>query len=101
LAIIFKNGTGNLYDKGSETPLGVMSYQLMETKATKYTSGKWWGELSIKKALERTGRYVVEFDDVRKGECSVNAGIKEKNTASRFYYGFFGRGKLGKGRFGL
>ncbi|MBG7617687.1 MAG: hypothetical protein IZT57_04890, partial [Chloroflexi bacterium] len=46
MAIIFKNGTGNLYDKGSETPLGVISYQLMETKATKYTSGKWWGEFS-------------------------------------------------------
>lgn len=101
MAIIFKNGTGNLYDKGSETPLGVISYQLMETKATKYTSGKWWGEFSIKKVLVRTCRYVVEFDDGRKGECIVNTGIKEKNTASRSYYGFFGRGKLGKGRFGL
>ena len=101
MAISYNNGMGNLYEKDSEKSLGVITYQLVETKPTKYTPGKWWGEFSTKNAIERTGRYILEFEDGRKGICIINTENKEKHSASRFYYAFFGRSKLGKARYGL
>jgi len=101
MAIRYSSGTGNLIDKELNKPLSIIQYNMMETSPTKYTSGKWWGEISIKKELKKTGNYIMELEDGRKGECVISSDSQEKRTASNYFYSFFGRGKLGKPRYGL
>ncbi len=100
MAIRFSSGTGNLIDKDLNKPLSIIQYNLLETSPTKYTSGKWWGEISIKKELKKTGNFIMEMEDGRKGECVISGDNQNKGTASNYFYSFFGRGKLGKAKYG-
>ena len=100
MAIRYGSGTGNLIDKELNKPLAVVQYTLLETSPAKYTSGKWWGEFSVREQLKKTGNYIMELEEGRKGECIISSEGQSKGTASNFYYNFFGRGKLSKSRYG-
>ena len=100
MGIRYSNCTGNLIDKELNKPLSVIQYNLLETSPTKYTSGKWWGEISVKKQLKKTGNFIIEIEEGRKGECVISSDQQDKRSTSGYYYNFFGRGKLGKPRYG-
>jgi hypothetical protein len=96
MAVRYSNGSGAIMDKDLEKPIANIRYQLMETSKTKYTTGKWWGEFSIKKEIKRSGNYILEFEGGRKGECLVSSKSEASGSASRYHYSFFGRGPLGR-----
>jgi hypothetical protein len=100
LAIHYSSGFGKLFDKENNMMLGECKFDLVETDSTKYTNKKWWGEFSTKDRIQRAGRYLIEFDDKRCGTCMVtpNSDIGQRKTDSVYYYRFFGRGRLAKGR---
>ena len=99
MAIRYSNGIGKLYDTESQQPIGDVKYQITEFDKTRYTPNKWWGEFSTKREIKRPGKYIIELEDTRKGECVVTANTEApKGSRSQFhyYYHFNGRGKLGR-----
>jgi hypothetical protein len=95
MAVRYSSGSGVIIDKDMEKPIADIRYQMMETSKTKYTTGKWWGDFSTKKEIKRSGNYILEFEDGRKGECLVSIRSEATGGASRYHYSFFGRGPLG------
>ncbi len=97
MGIHYGSGLGLVYDKEIEKPLARVSYQLIETDPTKYTKKKWWGEFSTTKEIKRSGNYIIELEDGRKGECVVftNTEVK-RGSGSQYFYHFNGRSTLGR-----
>ena len=58
------------------------------------------GGISVKKQLKKTGNYIIEIEEGRKDECVISSDSQTRGTTSSYYYNFFGRGKLGKPRYG-
>jgi hypothetical protein len=101
MAIHYSNGIGRIFETESDDPVAEVKYQLIETDSTKYTRKKWWGEFSTKREIKRLGKYVIQVEDGRKGECVINTNTEGKRRiVSQYYYRFNGRGALGR-RFSL
>ncbi|MDD5083005.1 MAG: hypothetical protein PHU08_06490 [Dehalococcoidales bacterium] len=98
MGLHYRSGFGRIFDKEAEQTVAEIKYQLIETDPTKYTNKKWWGEFSTDERIKRMGKYVIEFEDSRAGECfiSVNQEKGEVRLAALHHYRFFGRGKLGR-----
>ncbi|MCK5576687.1 MAG: hypothetical protein KAI14_00065 [Dehalococcoidales bacterium] len=95
MGIRYSNGFGLIYDKELEKLIAKVNCSLVETDATKYARKRWWGEFSTIKAIERTGKYVIEMEDGRRGECIAFAGSNaQQGPGSQYYYHFNGRSAL-------
>jgi hypothetical protein len=103
MALHYSSGFGKLYDKEMGETVFDINYQLIETEQTKYTNKKWWGEFSTKKEINPVGKYIIEFNDSRRGECivTINSEISERRRkgeklALHYFCRFYGRGRLGR-----
>ena len=98
MGLHYSGGIGMLYEKELDQPVAKISYQLIETDATKYSKKKWWGELYASKDIKRTGVLRIELEDSRIGECVVwTSSDLKKGSATQHHYHFNGRGRLGRG----
>ena len=101
MGVHYSNGSGYLHDRGlDKSVVDDIQYYLRETDPSKYAAKKWWGGLSTKQEIARLGNYQIEFQDGRRGTCSVvnNNTPLEKDVSRRYHYLFYGRGRLGGGR---
>jgi len=85
-------GIGKLYKSNSEFIVDVNYHFYDESQAG------WWGEL-VPTEYKRLGEgegYVLEFEDGRKGRCSLKKRINRavNGTPSLYYYYFRGQGEL-------
>ncbi|MCK5577323.1 MAG: hypothetical protein KAI14_03310 [Dehalococcoidales bacterium] len=95
MGIHYGNGFGLVYDKELDKPIAKVNYSLIETDATKYTRKRWWGEFSTAKVIKRTGKYVIEMEDGRKGDCVVYTNSEaQQGQGSQYFYHFNGRSAL-------
>lgn len=96
MALHYGNGTGLLYDKDIDRPVGKISYQLIWTDPTKYTKKKWWGDFTTGRGLKHLGSYIIELEDGRKGDCIVSSNSQSgSKRANVHFYHYNGRGTLG------
>ena len=83
---------GKLYCPGDEKAVGI-NYQLHDS-----SSASWWGDfvLTEYKRLSDGGGYVIEFDDGRKGMCSIRKKVNKavSGTPPLYHYFFRGSGML-------
>ena len=93
MALHYSSGVGYLFEKNMGKNIAEIKYRLVETDPTKYTSKKWWGELSTTSKIGQTGDYRIELEDGRKGDCIITVNTEQKDRRQLFY-NFFGRGKL-------
>ncbi|APV44669.1 hypothetical protein Dform_01345 [Dehalogenimonas formicexedens] len=95
MTVSYKGGVAKLFAKDIDKPVADARYQMMLTRGTRFTPGKWWGDFSTNKELKTLGELIMEFEDGSRGEIFVYASGMSSAKNSRFQYTFNGRGKLG------
>jgi len=84
---------GKLYRVGGEQSVIGINYQLRGD-----SPASWWGDfvLTEYRRLDDSGRYIIEFEDGRKGMCSIRkeVGRAATGTPTRYRYSFKGSGLL-------
>ncbi len=97
MSVHMSSGFGHLYEtQAPDHALATISYQLTETDATQYTKKRWWGEFTLGEPLRHTGNYIIDFQDMRRGDCLVTAGADTGGKGKLCFYRFNGRGQLSK-----
>jgi hypothetical protein len=85
---------GKLYCPGDEKAVDI-NYQLNGS-----SSVNWWGDfvLTEYRRLDDGGRYIIEFEDGRKGMCSIRKKVNKAvvGTPPLYHYHFRGSGLLKK-----
>jgi len=87
-----KHGGGKLYRLASDQLVSIVEYKLFDDIG----SGplRWWGELYLdtSKHIVEDNRYIVEFEDGRKGRCAVRRLSNRVliGIPSRYMYRFSG-----------
>jgi hypothetical protein len=94
-----KHGDGKLYRVGSEQLVSAVEFKLYEELDS--GSVRWWGELYLDTNLriKEDNRYIVEFEDGRKGRCYVQRLSNRVlvGMPSRHMYRFSGISPLASG----
>ena len=84
---------GKLYRVGDEQSVIGIDYQLRGDSET-----NWWGDfiLTEYRRLDVGARYMIEFEDGRKGICSIRkeVGRAATGTPTLYRYSFKGSGRL-------
>lgn len=83
-----------MYAKDIDKPVADVRYQMMTTKGTRFTPGKWWGDFTTSKDLKTQGEFIMEFEDGSRGEIFIYSNGTSLGKSGHYQFTFNGRGKL-------
>lgn len=91
------NGTGILYDVGEKETLATIAYRIYRNPATEQRGEEWWGGFALGAPLTELKEYLLELEDGRKGNCTVNLRSVSRLSESLvfYHYDLMGIGVLG------
>lgn len=80
------NGCGTLYDVSGGETVATIAYRIYRNPATEEKGEEWWGGFALNYPIAEQGEYTLEFDDGRKGVCSVTLRTVTKLSETLIFY---------------
>jgi hypothetical protein len=87
-------GTGSIRSSDGKEFVATIIYQLWEKPETESNNKEWWGSFTHDRLI-KSGEYIIELEDGRKGTCHVRGRLQwTRGMATVYPHSFQGGGSL-------